>query len=317
MYKYIRTLTNEVSSLIVTSYWIICLPYIFMKKRGNLTIICTVLLISILGMNIPTAAADSIQGRVIGGGAPIAKSTVTLWVAGESNPVLLVTTKTDNDGQFTLKFPSPHKTDTVFFLLAKGGEPTAGKVSADNPAIELMTVLGNKPPAKVTANEMTTVASVWHLSRFIKGHVLVGNKQAIRTASDSIPYLVDLETGGYGSAFHDPLNSSQKMTMEKLATLSNLLAGCVTQVTSDACDKLFTAATPPNGNKPADTLSASESISQHPSYEPERLFALLDQFYPIPKDKNMRAVPYTPYLSSAPGNWNLQPKFNASGHVPQ
>jgi hypothetical protein len=46
----------------------------------------------------------------------------------------------------------------------------AGKAAGNNPAIALMTVLGHrKAPAKVTINEMTTVASVWTHNQFISG----------------------------------------------------------------------------------------------------------------------------------------------------
>jgi len=59
--------------------------------------------------------------------------------------------------------------DAVLYLIAKGGEPTVNKGSGDNPAIVLLTVLGGKPPAKVTINELTTVASAFTTARFING----------------------------------------------------------------------------------------------------------------------------------------------------
>jgi len=54
---------------------------------------------------------------------------------------------------------------------------------------------------------------------------------------------------------------------------------------SNACDKLFAAATPPGGSAPTDTLPAAQNIARYPWYEPERLFALLDVFYPVPSGK--------------------------------
>jgi hypothetical protein len=48
------------------------------------------------------ALADTITGRVLGAGAPIADSTVTLWAAGSGGPAQLGQTKTDADGRFTL-----------------------------------------------------------------------------------------------------------------------------------------------------------------------------------------------------------------------
>ena len=35
-------------------------------------------------------------------------------------------------------------------------------------------------------------------------------------------------------------------------------------------------------------------------YKPERVFALLDAFYPVPKGKNLRSTPFLPYLTFVP-----------------
>jgi hypothetical protein len=74
------------------------------------------------------------------------------------------------------------------------------------------------------------------------------------------------------------------------------------------------ASTPPQGNAPTDTLGAAESIARYPWYQPGRLFALLDQFYPIPSGKNLRSVPYMPYLNFAPSAWVLPLKFDGGGY---
>ncbi len=47
-------------------------------------------------------AADTIKGQVLGGGAPIAQSTVTLWEASAGAPKQLAQTKTDNEGRFEI-----------------------------------------------------------------------------------------------------------------------------------------------------------------------------------------------------------------------
>ena len=129
-----------------------------------------------------------------------------------------------------------------------------------------------------------------------------------------MPNFVDLATGGWGGTIQDPLNSSQTPTMANFATLADVLAGCVTQVTADACSKLFAAATPPKGGAPTDTLTAAQSIARNSWYQPERLFALLEAFYPIPTGKTMRAVPYMPYLNFAPSAWVLPLKFDGGGY---
>ena len=93
-------------------------------------------------------AADSIKGQVLGGGAPIAKSTVTLWEASAGAPKQLAQTKTNDDGRFEVRAKGAHS-DAVLYLVANGGVPKASKASGDNPAIALLAVMGSNPPSSV------------------------------------------------------------------------------------------------------------------------------------------------------------------------
>ena len=129
-----------------------------------------------------------------------------------------------------------------------------------------------------------------------------------------MPNFVDVETGGWGATIQDPLNSGQTPTMANFATLADVIAGCATLVTADACDRLFIAATPPRAAAPTDTLTAAQSIARNPWYQPQRLYALLDQFYPVPKGENLRPVPFMPYLNWAPSAWVLPLKFDGGGY---
>jgi hypothetical protein len=259
--------------------------------------------------SVPTAA-DTLKGRVLGGGQPIISSTVTLWAASAGAPTQLGQASTGPDGSFTLDTTGGTGTASLY-LIANGGRNPQG---SDNPAIALMTVIGDKPPATVTINEMTTVASVWTHAQFLDGSVIKGPALSLRIAAGNVPNFVDLQTGGWGGAIQDPLNSGQTTTMANFATLADVLAGCVTAATVDACPELYTAATPPKGGAPNDTLTAAQSIARYPWYQPTRVFALIDQFYPIPKGKNLRAVPFMPYLSSAPSAWVLPLKFDGGGY---
>ena len=261
----------------------------------------------------PVVAA-SLSGQVLGGGAPIANSTVTLWAASPGAPKELAQARSGADGRFTLTAPDSVAADTSLYLVAKGGQPTANKASGDNPRIALMAVLGNKPPANVTINEFTTIASVWTHAQFVDGAAIKGHALGLRIAAGNVPSFVDLATGGWGGTIQDPLNSSQTTTMANFATLADALAGCVTQVIPDACSKLFAAATGPKGDTPTDTLSAAQSIAKYPWYQPQRTFALLEQFYPVPKGKIMRQVPYMPYLNFSPSAWVLPLKFDGGGY---
>ena len=162
---------------------------------------------------------------------------------------------------------------------------------------------------------MTTVASVWTHAQFLDGAAIKGYPLGLRIAAGNVPNFVDLATGGYGGMIQDALNSTQTPTMANFATLSSVMAGCITRVKTDACSSLFAAATGPDGKAPTDTLAAAQSIARNAAYKPERVFALLDAFYPVPPGKQLRPTPYLPYLSSAPSAWVLPLKFTGGGYT--
>ena len=258
-------------------------------------------------------AADPIAGLVLGAGAPIADSNVTLWGAAAGTPQQLAQARTGADGRFSIAVPDAAGQSTSLYLVARGGRPAAGKANADNPRIAMMTVLGAKAPATVVINEFTTIASVWTHNQFAEGMAIRGHALGLKIAAGNVASFVDLATGGWGGVIQDPLNGSQTPTMANFATLANALAACVTLVTTDACDKLFAAATPPKGGIPSDTLTAAEAIARYPWYRPELVFTLLD-LYPVPPGKTMRAVPFMPYLNFPPSAWVLPLKFDGGGY---
>jgi hypothetical protein len=284
-------------------------------KIVKVRIAVMLLMVGLLGLVCgPTAAAVQIEGQVQVGGGPLASSTVTLWAASASDPKQLAQTQTGSNGDFVIGSQETLGNDAVLYLVAKGGVATINKGSGDNPAIALLTVLGNTPPDKVVINELTTVASVWTNAQFLDGTAIKGHALGLHIAAGNVPNFVDLRTGGWGVTIQDPLNSGQTPTMANFATLADLLAGCTTRVNADACNNLFTAATAPNGKVATDTLAAAQSIARNSWYQPEKLFALLDQFYPVPNGKNLRPVPYMPYLNWAPTAWVLPLKFDGGGY---
>jgi hypothetical protein len=260
------------------------------------------------------AVAAALDGQVLGAGAPIANATVTLWQAGSGAPRQLAQARSGADGRFALAAPDAPLSEGSLYLVARGGTPAAGKGSGDNPAIALLTVLGGKAPAKVTINEMTTVASVWTHNQFIDGSAIKGQPLQLKIAAGNVPSFVDLATGGWGGTIQDPLNSGQTPTMANFATLASVLAGCVTKVRPEACETVFLAAKGPTGATPVDTLTAAHAIARAPWYQPNRLFRALEAFYPVPQGKTMRAVPYMPYLQWAPSAWVLPLKFDGGGY---
>ncbi len=286
-----------------------------MIKIVKVRITVMLLMVGLLGLVCgPTAAAVRIEGQVQVGGGPLASSTVTLWAASAGDPKQLAQTQTGSDGDFVIGSQETLGNDAVLYLVAKGGVATINNGSGDNPAIAVLTVLGNTPPDKVVINELTTVASVWTNAQFLDGTAIKGHALGLHIAAGNVPNFVDLRTGGWGVTIQDPLNSGQTPTMANFATLADLLAGCTTRVNADACNNLFTAATAPNGKVATDTLAAAQSIARNSWYQPEKLFALLDQFYPVPNGKNLRSVPYMPYLNWAPTAWVLPLKFDGGGY---
>jgi hypothetical protein len=261
-----------------------------------------------------SAGAAALTGTVLGAGSPVTGSTVTLWAAGAGAPSQLAQAKTGPDGRFTIETVSAPADAGSLYLVARGGTATAGRESGENPAIALLTVLGRTPPAEVTINEMTTVASVWTHNQFLDGAAIKGQPLQLRIAAGNVPSFVDLRTGGWGDLIQGPLNSSQTPTMANFATLASVLAGCVTQVRPGACETVFAAAKGPSGATPTDTLTAAEAIARAPWYQPERVFNALNSFYPVPQGKTMRAAPYMPYVQWSPSAWVLPLKVTGGGY---
>src|SRR5215472_16303693 len=260
----------------------------------------TVLIASVVFMAGHAFADETIKGQVLGGGAPVGISTVTLWEASAVAPKQLAQAKTDNEGHFQIR-AAGHKTDTSLYLLATGGVPK-GKSSA-NQYVVLLAVVGSKPPAQVIIDEFTTIASAITHNQFINDTAIVGSPLALQIAAGNVPNFVNLTTGDWGEAILGPLNSSETPTMANFGTLANVLAACVTQLKSDACSRLFAAATPPAGAPPADMLAATEFIVRYPWHQPAKVFDAFNELYPQPKiepGQVLRQTPFLPYLTFAP-----------------
>jgi hypothetical protein len=188
-----------------------------------------------------TAAAEvRVAGHVQTGGGPFASSTVTLWAASASEPKQLAQAKSGSDGRFELRTEETPGEDAVLYVVAKGGAPTVKGSSGDSPATTLLTVLGNKPPAEIVINEMTTVSSAFTAAQFIKGDSISGNPLGLRIAAGNAPNLVDPTSGGWGKVLLDPLNSTQTTTLASLNTLGSLITAFATaRAISGWCESLF------------------------------------------------------------------------------
>jgi hypothetical protein len=274
--------------------------------------ILAVIVASNLSFGVCAFAAD-IKGQVLGGGAPIAKSTVTLWEASAGAPKQLDQTKTSGDGRFQVRTKGAHG-DAILYLIASGGEPQANKGGGDNPGIVLLSVLGNQPPESVVVNELTTVASAFTNARFISGDAISGNSLGLRIAAGNVPNLVDLATGGWGKVLLDPLNSYMTTTLANLDTLGSLITASFTVANDDWRARFYKAATPTGGATPKNTLEAMAGIAREPWADPKDLYALFDEAYPLPAPDGRRSAPFVPYLVYVPDDFALSLRFSGGGN---
>lgn len=255
----------------------------------------------------------SLRGQVLGAGEPIANSTVTLWAASVGKPKQLAQGRTGNDGQFTLNASEAPGKDSILYVVAKGGQLTNHKTSGENPTLALMTVVGSKPPSRITVNELTTVASAFTTARFINGESISGNSLGLKIAAGNVPNLVDPVTGGWGKVILDPINSTQTTTLANLNTLGSLISASFTVANDDWRVRFFKAATPTGGAMPTNTLEAIAGIARTPWANPKTLYALFEEAYPQPKDGSRRAAPFVPYLAWTPPDFALSLCFAGGG----
>jgi hypothetical protein len=279
------------------------------KNLSNLLALIGVLVLAVR----PVSAANSLKGQVLGGGAPIANSTVTLWAASASAPKQLAQSKSGADGRFTLNAAGAPGKDAILYLVAKGGRPAASKAGGENPTIALMTVLGTTAPKSVTINELTTVASVFTAARFINGEAISGHPVGLRIAARNAPNLVDPTTGKWGKVLLDPLNSSMTTTMANLDTLGSLISAYFTVADDAWRGRFLKAATPPSGVTPKNTLEAMAGIARAPWVAPKELYALFDEAYPLPAPDARRSAPFVPYLVYVPDDFALSLCFSGGG----
>jgi hypothetical protein len=283
-------------------------------RRKVFTYLGSVLLTCSLAAGGQAVAADGIKGQVLVGGAPVAKSTVTLWTASSGEPKQVSKTKTGADGRFEFRaIPSAGK-DSVLVMVAKGGaQSKASRAGSDNPALALMVLLGNPVPKTVTINELTTVASAYTAAQFIKGGALSGNPLGLHIATGNVPNLVDIATGGWGKVLLDPLNSSMTTTLATLDTLASLITAFDTVADDSWRARFLKAATPIGGVPPRDTIEAMASIARNSWADPKTLYGLFDEAYPQPKDGSRRAAPFVPYLAYVPDDFALSLCFSGGG----
>jgi hypothetical protein len=91
-----------------------------MTNHIKQTIRCAALFIAVALLPVLASADDRIEGRVEGGGLPIAKADVTLWAAGSGAPRKLAVSQTGDDGKFDMTLAGERKVQ-VCFTSSPGG----------------------------------------------------------------------------------------------------------------------------------------------------------------------------------------------------
>jgi hypothetical protein len=261
---------------------------------------------------ITTPNSSTLQGRTLGGQFPVKGAQVQLYAAGSTgygagaSALLSPALTTDSNGGFSFTSsnytcPSP---STPTYLVATGGDPGLG---SDNPSIALMTALG--PCSQVSSisfvvvNEVTTVASAWSLNQFLGSGAQIGtssgNVVGLVNAFANVNNLVDISKGT-SPGTSAPVGAAVPTT--KLYTLANILASCVNSTGSTACNALFSAARPPAGTAPTNTLDAALAIARNPANNVATLSAL-----------STPQAPFGPALSASPNDWTLAVSFSGGG----
>ena len=217
----------------------------------------------------PAAADVRIDGRVDAGGGPLANSTVTLWAASASTPKQLAQTQTGGDGRFELchRSNAERRCEPLSGCQRRRSHGHQGqrRQSGHRP----LDGAGQQAPSQCRHQRDDDRRLGVDPCAVPRRHAIKGHALGLRIAAGNVPNFVDLQTGGWGDAIQDPLNSGQTPTMANFATLADVLAGCATRVIADACNKLFAAATPPKGDAPTDTLTAA-AVDRSLSLAPAR-----------------------------------------------
>jgi hypothetical protein len=273
-----------------------------------------------------SAAPAVITGSIFGGQQAISGATVQLYAAGStgygsaypytSGTSLLgtntVTTASDGTGSFSLKntFTCPASNPNVY-LVATGGSPSNGTGGAINNQLALMAALGPcgslGPSTHITVNELTTVASVYALSRFMTGIANIGtsasNATGLNNAFAAVSKLANLTTGSAGGP---ALPANATLPVAKINTIANMLAACVNSSggkanDGSACGSLFKYTTV-NGVAPTNTIVAAMNLAQNPNLNTISL-----------TDLPTGTPPFQPSLSVAPNDFSIVVTYTGGG----
>jgi len=240
-----------------------------------------------------------ITGHIHGGQQPVAGAVIQLYGAtigsyGAQSSSLLTTTVTSSDGtgvnnsnansgnnnnqlplgDFNITGDYTCPSSNLVYITATTGNPGSGA----NANLALMAALGSCSYLQANANtitinidEVTTVASVYALQRFMSSYTNVGapstNSTGLANAFATVNSLVNTSLG---TALTTTPSGNGTVPTAEINTLADALATCINSTgglagSSTPCGNLFTYAMPTNGTAPTDTIGAILDIALNPS----------------------------------------------------
>jgi hypothetical protein len=256
-----------------------------------------------------TTAPVEIHGHVAGGLSAVSGAYVQLYAMGTqgmesaATPVLSVPVVTDTSGNFTISgsYKCPATTSELY-LVATGGNPGLA-VGTNNPALALMTLLGEcsslSPTAVYPINEVTTIGTIWPLADYMVSAAQVGGNVSDSSFSKAIAEINQEVNLGSAVSPGAGIPAGYAVQTAKLYTLAGDLHGCIVSMggtagDGSACGQLFSLTTAQGRTAPANTINAALQIAKNNELSVDGLF-----------DLPAGDAPFAPVLPESPVDWNL------------
>ena len=267
---------------------------------------------SIASSTVP--ATRTVSGRMTGGQQPVAGATVTLYSVGQTGDgsagisQMTSAVLTDSLGQFNMTgfytCPTPTASFPGYvFLTGTGGNPGlgAGIVNRQSTFVAGIGLCSSVSASTfVQLNELTTVGTVAALHSFMTGPTRIGSSASDAAALASAMALIGQYTDLAAGTVPGPaLPAGSYASSTEIRTLADAMASCVNSsggVAGDgsACGTIFTAATPPAGVAPTDTVTAMLNVVNNPTNNVSSIFNS------VPAQ-----APFQPTLPTSPSAWSL------------
>lgn len=277
------------------------------------------LALALSGCGIGTTTTSSrtsfvLNGSVHGGIQAISGSTIQLYAAGSAGngsasiPLLASPVVTNAQGTFTITgdYTCP-SASTQVYLVARGGNP-GFSFNVNNPALVLVSALGNcgnlaaNASQSLAVNEVTTVAAAYALAQFTSAYDHLGATATNGTGMTNAFLDAQLLANPY-TGLAAQLPSNLAIETGKLYALADALVPCVNS-DGGGCTALFAAATPTGGSAPTDSLGAALDIVRNPGHNVGAIFSAISS-----------TPPYPTTLTAAPSDWSMSLSVTGGGLV--